>query len=468
LLIRKLKNVGILSTLLIVATAARLITPIEWTLDNANADSDIYLAMAMMVTRGYKLYNQIFYGHPPLMIWVLSCAFKVFGVSASIGGLVGVVLSLIGISGIFFTAKQLGGFSAGVISVILLSFSPLYLQVSRSASNEILLCALTPWALYSFLLYLRNRGFQWLILSGLLSGFCFLSKFYAVFLTLSICLYFVYRRSFREVAYYLTLTGVPMLILLTFDLTAVWKDVFLFPLYRPVTSLNLRLERITDFLRGDLGLISLGIGGAFFQLKNRKNEKTGLIVLWLFLTFVGLIAQTTLYKHHLVHTLLPLAICTSFLIKEVRVIQPKEVMVFSLMLLIIPLPILVAYGSAAVTPEFPDLVKARFEVAQLVQNMTTVNDFIISGDLMIPLIANRMVPPNLIDISDTRHEAKFILSRDLIEACIKYDVKIVIVSSRLLSFGKFIEFVRKHYVNIGTIRVSAYPQAYAYAIYIKR
>ena len=468
MLIRKLKNVGILSTLLIVATAARLITPIKWTLDNANADSDIYLAMAMMVTRGYKLYNQIFYGHPPLMIWVLSCAFKVFGVSASIGGLVGVVLSLIGISGIFFTAKQLGGFSAGVISVILLSFSPLYLQVSRSASNEILLCALTPWALYSFLLYLRNRGFQWLILSGLLSGFCFLSKFYAVFLTLSICLYFVYRRSFREVAYYLTLTGVPMLILLTFDLTAVWKDVFLFPLYRPVTSLNLRLERITDFLRGDLGLISLGIGGAFFQLKNRKNEKTGLIVLWLFLTFVGLIAQTTLYKHHLVHTLLPLAICTSFLIKEVRVIQPKEVMVFSLMLLIIPLPILVAYGSAAVTPEFPDLVKARFEVAQLVQNMTTVNDFIISGDLMIPLIANRMVPPNLIDISDTRHEAKFILSRDLIEACIKYDVKIVIVSSRLLSFGKFIEFVRKHYVNIGTIRVSAYPQAYAYAIYIKR
>jgi len=464
----RVKDLAVLSALLAVAAMARLITPIEWTLDNANADSDIYLAMAMMVTRDYKLYNQIFYGHPPLMIWILSCAFKVFGASASIGGLVGVALSLIGISGIFFTAKQLGGFSAGVISVILLSFSPLYLQVSRSASNEILLCALTPWMLYSFLLYLRSRGFQWLILSGFLSGFCFLSKFYAVFLSLSICLYFVYKRSFREVVYYLILTGVPMLTLLTFDLAAVWKDVFLFPLYRPVTSLNLRLERITDFLRGDLGLLSLGIGGAFFQLTSRKDEKNRLIVLWLFLTFIGLIAQTTLYKHHLVHTLLPLAICASFLIKEARVLQPKEIKMFSLMLLIITLPILAAYDPVAVTPEFPDLVNARFEVAQLVKNMTTINDFIISGDLMIPVIANRMVPPNLIDISDTRHEAKFILSRDLIEACIKYNVKIVIVSSRLLSFGKFIEFVRKHYINIGTIRVSAYPQAYAYAIYIKR
>jgi len=463
-----LKNLGVLSALLIVATVARLSTPIEWTLDNTNADSDVYLAMAMMVTRGYKLYNQIFYGHPPLMIWILSYAFKVFGTSASIGGLVGVVLSLIGISGIFFTAKRLGGFGAGILSSILLSFSPLYLQVSRSASNEILLCALSPWMLYSFLLYLEGRSFRWLILSGLLSGFCFLSKFYAVFLFLSICLYFVYKRRFREVVYYLILTGIPMLSLLTFDIAAVWKDVFLFPLYRPVTSLNLRLERITDFLCADLGLISLGIGGAFFQLKSRKDEKTKLIVLWFFLTFIGLIAQTTLFKHHLVHMILPLAICASFLIKEAHIIQPKEVMVFSLMLLIIPLPILIAYDPVVVTPEFPDLVNARFEVAQLVQNMTTVNDFIISGDLMIPVIANRMVPPNLIDISDTRHEAKFILSRDLIEACIKYDVKIVIVSSRLLSFGKFIEFVRKHYINIGTIRVSGYPQAYAYAIYIKR
>ncbi|MBS7644408.1 glycosyltransferase family 39 protein [Candidatus Bathyarchaeota archaeon] len=463
-----MKNLGVLSALLVVATVARLSTPIELTLDNTNADSDVYLAMAMMVNRGYKLYNQVFYGHPPLMIWILSYAFKVFGTSALIGGLVGVVLSLIGISGIYFTAKRLGGFGAGILSGILLSFSPLYLQVSRSASNEILLCALSPWMLYSFLLYLESRSYRWLILSGLLSGFCFLSKFYAVFLFLSVCLCFIYKRRLREMVYYLILTAIPMLSLLTFDIAAVWKDIFLFPLYRPVTSLNLRLERLTDFLRADLGLISLGIGGAFFQLKSRKNEKTSLIVLWLFLTFTGLIAQTTLFKHHLVHTLLPLAICASFLIKEAHVIQPKEVMAFSLMLMLFSLPTLIVYDPVAVTSEFPALVDARFEVAQLVQNMTTVNDFIISGDLMIPVIANRMVPPNLIDISDTRHEAKFILSRNLIEDCIKYDVKIVIVSSRLLSFGKFIEFVRKHYINVGTIRVSGYPQAYAYAIYIKR
>jgi 4-amino-4-deoxy-L-arabinose transferase-like glycosyltransferase len=462
------KDLAVLSALLAVATAVRLITPIEWTLDNTNADSDVYLAMAMMVFRGFTLYNEIFCGHPPLMIWILVSAFRIFGVSAVIGGLVGVGLSLIGISGVFFVAKRLGGFGAGIVSAILFSFSPLYLQVSRSASNEILLCALTPWMLYSFLLYLQRKSSRWLILSGLLSGLGFLSKFYAVFLSLSICLYLIYKRSFREAVYYLILTGVPMLTLLTFDLTAVWKDVFLFPLYRPVTSLNLRLERIVDFARENLGLILLGFAGAFFQLRSHKNEKTNFLILWLFITFLGLTFQTTLYKHHLVHTLIPLAVCTSFLIKELPRLPPKKATAFILLLLVVTVPVMAAYDPAAITPEFPELVKVRFEVAYLVQNLTGPNDFVISGDLMIPVIANRMVPPNLVDISDTRHEAKFILSRNLIEACIKYDVKIVIVSSRLLSFGKFIEFVRKHYINIGTIRVSAYPQAYAYAIYIKR
>jgi 4-amino-4-deoxy-L-arabinose transferase-like glycosyltransferase len=457
-----------LFALLAIAATVRLITPIEWTLDNANADSDVYLAMAMMVFRGFTLYNEIFCGHPPLMIWILVLAFRAFGVSAVVGGIIGVGLSLIGISGVFFVAKRLSGFSAGIISVILLSFSPLYLQVSRSASNEILLCALTPWMLYSFLLHLESKSFRWLILSGLLSGLAFLSKFYAVFLFLPICLYFVYKRSYREVAYYLILTVAPMLTLLTFDLNAVWRDVFLFPLYRPVMSFDLRLEIIIGFLRENLGLILLGFAGAFFQLRVHKNERTNFLILWLLITFLGLTFQATLFKHHLVHTLIPLTVCTSFLIQELPRLKPKKATAFILLLLAVTVPITATYDPVGITPRFPDLVRVRFEVAYIVQNLTGPNDFVVSGDLMIPVIANRMVPPNLIDISSTRYGAKFLSSRDLIEACINYNVKVVIISTRLLSFVKFINFVHKYYIGLGTFRSSTYSQYYAYTIYVKR
>jgi hypothetical protein len=92
-----------------------------------------------------------------------------------------------------------------------------------------------------------------------------------------------------------------------------------------------------------------------------------------------------------------------------------------------------------------------YSTALLVQSLTNPNEFIISGDLLIPFLSDRPIPPFLTDLSWPRLQLGLVNSAMLIQACQTYDVKVIVRCGRLDYFSDFIDYLHIHYERVAVI-----------------
>lgn len=112
--------------------------------------------------------------------------------------------------------------------------------------------------------------------------------------------------------------------------------------------------------------------------------------------------------------------------------------------------------AAVVGGAFSLMVKQRGEsaqrqVASLLVELTDSDDFVISGDPLIPAIADRPVPPNVVNVASVQYPD---LSNDELNwTVISYGVKVVVLSYHLYDMTGFRSFVeenfklRAHYID---------------------
>ncbi len=94
-----------------------------------------------------------------------------------------VILTSMGVVGLYFLVRPLFGQRAALLSAVLLALEPFYLALSRVIHHDALSTTFTALSLLSFMVYLRGyRPFFYLTLSGLMAGLAFLSKSPALFL----------------------------------------------------------------------------------------------------------------------------------------------------------------------------------------------------------------------------------------------------------------------------------------------
>ncbi|HID64779.1 MAG TPA: glycosyltransferase family 39 protein [Anaerolineae bacterium] len=94
-----------------------------------------------------------------------------------------VLLTSLGVVGLYFLVRPLFGQRAALLSAVLLALEPFYLALSRVIHHDALSTTFMALSLLSFMVHLRKRRpFPYLVLSGLMAGLAFLSKSPSLFL----------------------------------------------------------------------------------------------------------------------------------------------------------------------------------------------------------------------------------------------------------------------------------------------
>ena len=82
--------------------------------------------------------------------------------------------------------------------------------------------------------------------------------------------------------------------------------------------------------------------------------------------------------------------------------------------------------------------------------ITDENDYVISGDPWVTVKANRLVPPNLVNVAELQYPE--ITNDELNQTCIEFAVEAVIITYHLKDMEGFIDFVEKNYRLKATIQ----------------
>lgn len=115
-----------------------------------------------------------FYGHPPLMMWLLSLWFRLFGTSMIAAKAYSVAVLLLTAALMVGVWKRLG-FKTGLgwLPLLLLALIP---DVALAAHNNYLESTMTVFVLASVWLVLLGKGAGWHLLAGLMLALAFLTK----------------------------------------------------------------------------------------------------------------------------------------------------------------------------------------------------------------------------------------------------------------------------------------------------
>jgi hypothetical protein len=143
-------------------------SPIQW-------DEVIHLNNGLLLLRGDYAGVGSFY--PPLFDVVTMGFFKVLGVTLLSGRLVSVTFSLLSLWVVFELVYRTYGALIALIASILLGIFPGFLWLSRLAMIETMLVFFFTASLFFFFSWLRNHQDKMLVLSGLMLGLGFLTKY---------------------------------------------------------------------------------------------------------------------------------------------------------------------------------------------------------------------------------------------------------------------------------------------------
>jgi hypothetical protein len=87
---------------------------------------------------------------------------------------------------------------------------------------------------------------------------------------------------------------------------------------------------------------------------------------------------------------------------------------------------------------------AQYKAASLLEDMTEEDDYVISGDPLIPVIADRPQPPPVVNVARLKYPD--ITNDQLNNTTIIYGVEVVIITYHLAEMEGYVEFVEENYV----------------------
>ncbi len=187
----KLKNLTLnLFSIIIIATlvVAIRLNPITQSFE-LDYDEGLNLIKALLYSRGFSLYSQIWNDQPPLFTALLSSWLSIFGNSVLAARLLVLLFSSLLIWCFYqIIRRELGNISA-LIATVLLFTSWLYIRLSISVMIGLPSLSLAMLSIYLISLYKQNHLKRYLILSGITFALSLQTKAFTVFLIPLLILY---------------------------------------------------------------------------------------------------------------------------------------------------------------------------------------------------------------------------------------------------------------------------------------
>ncbi len=389
-----------------------------------NADEGIHLVVAQLVAAGHRPYSEVSFSQLPLFLEAVRLPLAWMG-SVTAVRLAISLFGLLQIVAVALIGRDLHSNIAGWVAAIFLAFTPSFFYYSRAIMADIPAVALSMWACWAALRYLKGGQRRWLVISGVLMGLSLAAKFLTIYAVgwISILVFYYGWMTLKETASRrqmftriaqdgllfgscvgLTLFGVlvwydlPALLPAAFGMRASMREVFD----------DGNWDVIIEFWHLHTPLIVLAGYGLAAQY--RRSRETFLLLIWLGLISLSLLYHTPLHRQHM--QLLPPLLAVLAGIGVGSLFEQIFSSGFSWLWSVAGVILLAWY--IAFTWQARDRVTPFTEtatgplgttdrpLADYLQRFTSPTDCLVTDDLTFAFASGRLPPPGLADVSSAR------------------------------------------------------------------
>ncbi len=430
-------------------------------------DEGIRVEQLFLMSAGYRPFRDIFAAQGPLLLDLLYPWFVLFGRDLAAARLAVGVYSMVGLAGVYWVGRLVGGRLGGAAAALLLVFSPLYLEGSRLALAEVPAMAPAILAVGASLVYARDGGRHWLVAAGVLLATSLLMKPITLAATVPIGLAVLSRgRSAGKDLVLLGALVASLMIAVVFavGLAGVFEQIVSYRLESrgsegwSLWKNRLALSRALSF--EPLALLGAGVGGGLLLLARRGRRELCLVA-WVAAGVALLLAYSPLHGKHAVVMIPPIAmVAGAGLGAGWRELRERRSPVWRAAIVVSTLGMVFWY--AASTPALlaqtgqlmrvtadSDVDPAFEQYADAVSTIGVLSgprDFVVTDHPYLAFLAERLVPPQLVDTSKSRIRSRSLRARDAVATSVAYDPRLVVLwTDRLRDLREFKSWVEDEY-----------------------
>ena len=418
-----------------------------------------------LLSAGYQACQDVFCNQGPLALQVMQPTFTLFGQTLAAARSSAVIGSLVGLLAVYWIARQLWDRPAAVLAGLLLALSPTYLKASRLSLPELIAVAPALLAIGAAVHYRKRGGRAWLLAASVLYGVSLLIKPVALPAAIPIALLCRQRLGARRRDLLLATgvgLGVVVLGALVVGLPRIWEQIVFRWQSRLVEGrgIDWNAALILDELRNDqLGIFALAAAGA---LAAGRRSRTALLIIgaWAAASLALLLVHSPLRDKHVVILLPPIALLAGYGARTIvcrawRLVRrpwprPAAATVAATVgaaLYVATLPGLVARDAAFVTAsEMLEHDPARpwyGDVTTALAATTRPGSFVVTDFPYLAFDANRLVPPQLVESSQTRIRAGSLTDEVAINEASRFQPEAVLLwwdrLTRLPGFKRWVD-----------------------------
>lgn len=472
---KSLQFAGLMTVILLLSFWIRIIylNNFRW-----GYDEGIHVLLAQLLAAGYVPYSELFVSYPPVFVWSLEWPWRIWGTVEAIQ-LFMTFYALLGVAAVGLIGFRLGGTIAGVLAAIILSVSTTYLDGSRAVMTEVPSIGVAALAVALAALYYWQGFRGWLLASGLAMSISLMLKILSPFVLGLVPFLILTRQTekrhvqddwltvFKKVVGdgFIWSLGLLAPILLTFilyDVNELMRQVITFRfdtrvIYEEDATEN--IEMLVSFVANNIPLLLATLWG--ISVIVFKQWRVGWFVLvWFGLALAFSMMQVPLRDKHLPLLLPPAAVLAGVglgeglrqLTKTTR--QPQTVTVLSSLTVLLLFFGFVwqlnsefsRYSQTTTTP----LNEENQLLNDYLQQYTSPKDCLITDNPTLAFFANRLVPPNLSEVSSARLRTGYLTYDELILATIDYQCQVVAPVDKRLKRTRpdFVEWSKQNFVGL--------------------
>lgn len=451
-------------------------------------DEGVYWQSLRAMADGHALFGSVFNSQPPLFLLSIFPFYMLFGQSLAAARLALVVFALAGIAATYVAGRALGHRFIGAVACLLLALDPLYQHGAHTLQAELPSVALQLWAVASTVLATRASGQRqrWLTVgAGVLLGCALLIKLYAIAAIVPIVLYLCapvtrrwlndhghlkhlrwneIQRDFGEIA--------PLLGWLTAGLVGIVAFVMvpfigqLGVVYDQVVRFHLAAARVDSH---SLGANLRIIGGSLIATPLFYTAVLAVIVfvwrrlwsslpllLWALAAFVTLARQHPLFGHHVVLMSPALALISG--VGACVVWQNLAASGGRRSGLTIARVVLVLVCATGLAVDWKQNAAANsphssqtLSMAIALQSVSAPDEMVLSDNQYVAALANRSVPPQLVDTSAVRITSGYLTTTQLEDFVTRNRIHVILFASgRFDMLRGFRRWVAARYTEVAS------------------
>ena len=403
-------------------------------------DEGVYWLTLRALARGDPLYRTIFASEPPVFFYTL-LPFSALGHSIAAIRFGVVIFGLVGLVAAYAAGHSLRGRVAGWTAVVLAATSPFYFDQSAILQSDLPSVALALLAMALALMGAARRGSIRLALaagSGFVLALAVGTKLSAALVAVPLLLVLAGARPQPLSSIGSALTGgIAGSVIVLLPIAGAWQAAYQQMIVSHtgaarVLQLPLGANLPLLFLHRGLpleALAGLGIAIALW----RRDWRIVVPAAWAILTAGAILLYQPLFMHHLVQLVPPLALTAAVgfanLNEPGRRFEIKQLAGLGLLLLVAGYGLGVAFRHTEA-----ELRSGTTEalLARALEQATRRGDFVISDNQYVVALANRDIPPEVLDTSRQVIASDLLTLPQLEAAAHRYHVELVLVDGHRL------------------------------------